>query len=41
LFLFQLFNVGDYIGRFIAEHLQWPRPGKIGMIIVFVLTLAR
>ena len=25
-----LFNVGDYVGRFVAEKLQWPKPGKIG-----------
>lgn len=38
---FLLFNVGDYLGRFAAEFLQWPKPGRMGMIIVFVLTLAR
>ena len=38
---FVLFNVGDYLGRIIAERLQWPKPGRMGMIIVFVLTLLR
>lgn len=38
---FVLFNVGDYLGRLIAEKAQWPRPGKMGMIIVFVLSILR
>jgi len=44
---FVLFNVGDYVGRFIAEKVQWPKPGKINQpctvssIIVLVLSLAR
>ena len=42
-----LFNVGDYVGRLIAEKLQWPKPGKVGMgysyssIIVLCLSFAR
>ena len=24
-----LFNVGDYVGRFAAEKVQWPKPGKV------------
>merc|ERR1719270_899646 len=44
---FVLFNVGDYVGRFIAEKGQWPKPGKINQpctvssMIVLVLSLAR
>ena len=38
---FVLFNMGDYIGRFLAEHIQWPRPGRFGMILVFSMTLLR
>ena len=38
---FIFFNLGDYIGRFVAEYIQWPKPGKIGMIIVFILSILR
>jgi len=44
---FVLFNVGDYVGRFIAEKVQWPKPGKINQpctvssMIVLGLSLAR
>ena len=38
---FIFFNLGDYIGRFVAEYIQWPKPGKVGMIIVFVLSIVR
>jgi len=38
---FVLFNVGDYIGRFAAELLQWPKPGFFGMVVVLVASLAR
>jgi len=44
---FVLFNVGDYVGRFIAEKLQWPKPGKINQpctvssMIVLGLSLTR
>lgn len=38
---FVLFNVGDYVGRFIAEIVQWPKPGKMGMILVTVASLSR
>jgi len=38
---FVFFNLGDYIGRFVAEYIQWPKPGKVGMIIVFVLSIVR
>ena len=38
---FVLFNVGDWLGRFAAELLQWPRPGRWGMIFVFFMSLAR
>jgi len=38
---FVLFNVGDWLGRFAAELIQWPKPGKFGMIFIFVMTLLR
>jgi len=38
---FVLFNVGDYLGRFLAEVVQWPKPGKTGMIVVVAAALAR
>jgi len=43
---FVLFNVGDYVGRFIAEKVQWPKPGKANerytfgsALILFLSTL--
>ena len=38
---FVLFNVGDWLGRFSAEMIQWPKPGRFGMFFVLVLTLLR
>lgn len=38
---FLLFNVGDYVGRFLAGMIQWPRPGKIGAYITLFLAIAR
>lgn len=44
---FVLFNVGDYVGRFAAEKLQWPKPGKVDQrvsfasVVVLALSLAR
>jgi len=38
---FLLFNVGDYVGRFLAGLVQWPKPGKVGGCICLVLALAR
>ena len=38
---FLLFNVGDWLGRILAERLQWPRPGRLGATIMFVLCLLR
>ena len=38
---FVLFNVGDWIGRFVAELAQWPKPGKFGMWFTLVLSLLR
>lgn len=38
---FLLFNVGDYIGRFLAGMIQWPKPGKVGGFITLFLAIAR
>lgn len=38
---FLLFNVGDFLGRTAAEFLKWPKPGRAGMIIVLLISLAR
>lgn len=38
---FLLFNIGDYVGRFLAGLIQWPKPGKIGALITLLLTVAR
>jgi len=38
---FVLFNVGDYLGRFAAEKLAWPGPGRLGMAITFAASLCR
>jgi len=38
---FLLFNIGDYVGRFLAGLVQWPKPGKLGSYITLGLALAR
>jgi len=38
---FLLFNVGDYLGRQIAEWVQWPKPGKKESVIVLAFSLLR
>jgi len=38
---FLLFNVGDYLGRFLAGIIQWPKPGKVGSFITLFLSIAR
>jgi len=38
---FLLFNVGDYVGRTLAELIRWPRPGKLGMWITFFVSVLR
>jgi len=38
---FVLFNVGDYLGRFAAEKVAWPGPGRVGMAVTFVASLLR
>jgi len=38
---FLLFNIGDFIGRYLAGLVQWPRPGKVGAYITLGLSLAR
>jgi len=38
---FLLFNIGDYLGRFLAGLVQWPKPGKVGSFITLFLSVAR
>jgi len=38
---FLLFNIGDYLGRFLAEMIQLPKPSKLGSWIVLGLSIAR
>jgi len=38
---FLLFNVGDYIGRFLAGLIQWPRPGKLGGVLTLFFSILR
>ena len=38
---FVLFNVGDYLGRFAAEKVAWPGPGRVGMAVTFTASLLR
>lgn len=38
---FVLFNVGDYSGRLLAEHLKWPKPGRSGMVIILAVAILR
>jgi len=38
---FLLFNIGDYLGRFLAGLIQWPKPGKVGSFITLFLSIAR
>jgi len=38
---FLLFNIGDYLGRFLASLIAWPKPGKVGSFITLFLSLAR
>lgn len=38
---FLLFNIGDYVGRFLAGLIQWPRPGKAGAFITLTISIAR
>jgi len=38
---FLFFNVGDFIGRFLAEKIQFPKPGKLGAWITLGLALLR
>jgi len=38
---FLLFNIGDYLGRFLAGMIQWPKPGKVGSFITLFLSVAR
>jgi len=38
---FLLFNIGDYIGRFLAGLVQLPKPGKTGAYVTLLLAIAR
>ena len=38
---FLLFNIGDYLGRFLAGVIQWPKPGKVGSFITLFLSISR
>ena len=38
---FVLFNVGDWVGRFMGERIGWPKPGKFGMWFTFGLSVLR
>ena len=38
---FLLFNIGDYVGRFLAGLIQWPKPSKAGSFIVLGFSIAR
>jgi len=38
---FLLFNIGDFVGRYLAGLVQWPRPGRVGAYITLGLSLAR
>jgi equilibrative nucleoside transporter 1/2/3 len=38
---FLLFNIGDYVGRTLAEFLRWPAPGRFGMWFMLLLSAVR
>merc|ERR1719282_891169 len=38
---FLLFNIGDYIGRFLAGMLQWPKPSKLGSYLTLLFSILR
>jgi len=38
---FLLFNIGDYVGRFLAGLIQWPKPGKFGAFLCLSFSIAR
>ena len=33
--------MGDYIGRILAEFFKWPRPGRLGMVLMLLGSVAR
>jgi equilibrative nucleoside transporter 1/2/3 len=38
---FLLFNIGDFIGRFLAGIVRWPQPGRLGGRLALGFSLAR
>jgi len=38
---FLLFNIGDYLGRFLAGLIQWPKPSKVGSYVTLGLSILR
>ena len=38
---FLLFNIGDYLGRFLAGLIQWPKPSKLGSYLTLLFAILR
>ena len=38
---FVLYNFGDYLGKELATRLKWPKPNKLGQLIVLVMSVLR
>jgi len=41
IFCFLLFNIGDYLGRFLAGLIFWPKPGKFGAFTCLFFSIGR
>jgi len=41
IFCFLLFNIGDYLGRFLAGLIFWPKPGKFGAFACMFFSIFR